>query len=167
MKVKFFVAVALLCLAAAAVRLSSQTLSSQMAVDMTGVKPALKFQASLEGFFTSINGKLDLRASEVDYEPGGSVGDHYHYGPGIRRVLSGELVIVDAETGKEQVFRAGDYFWESGDRSLRAYNRSKEPAKLLIVELVPANWKGSAMVPLARRAEVVENGTRLKDQVCR
>lgn len=34
-----------------------------------------------------------MRAIEVDFEPGGTVKDHYHFGPGIRRVLSGELTL--------------------------------------------------------------------------
>jgi quercetin dioxygenase-like cupin family protein len=157
---------ALVFLAAAAVRLDSQMPASHSAVEMTGMKPVMKLQTPLEGFFTPLNGKLDLRASEIDFEPGGRVGDHYHFGPGIRRMLAGELTIVDADTGKEQVVRAGDYFYETGDRSLRAYNRGKEPAKLLIVELVPAGLKGSAMVPLDRRAELAENGAQLKEQVC-
>ncbi len=157
---------ALVFLAAAAVRLDSQMPASHSAVEMTGVKPAMKLQVPLEGFYTSINGKLDLRASEVDYEPGGAVKDHYHFGPGIRRVLAGELTIVHPEKGTEQKVRAGEYFWESGDVNIHAYNRGTEPAKLLIIELVPGGLKGSAMVPLARRAELAENGARLKEQVC-
>jgi len=61
---------------------------------------------------------------------------------------------------------AGDYFYESGDVDIWASNRGAEPAKLLIVELVPAGLKGSAMVPLARRAELAENGSRLKEVIC-
>jgi hypothetical protein len=81
-------------------------------------------------------------------------------------MLAGELTIVDADTGKEQVVRAGDFFYETGDRSLRAYNHGKETAKLIVVELVPAGLKGSAMASLGRRAELAENGARLKEQVC-
>ena len=72
------------------------------------------------------------------------------FGPGIRRVLAGELTLIYVNTKKEQVVRAGDYFYESGDVDILASNRSAEPAKLLIVELVPAGLKGSAMVPLGR-----------------
>ncbi len=165
MKARFFVLAALVCLAAAAARLDSQMPAGQM-VEMSGMKPTLKLQTPLEGFFTPLNGKLDLRATEVDFEPGGGVKDHYHFGPGIRRMLAGELTLIFVDTKKEQVVRAGEYFYESGDVNIQAVNRGKETAKLLIVELVPASLKGSAMVPLARRAELAENGTRLKEQIC-
>ncbi len=157
---------ALVFLAAAAVRLDSQMPASHSAVEMSGVKSAIKLQVPLEGFYTSLNGKLDLRASEGEWEPGSEVKDHYHFGPGIRRVLAGELTFVNPERGTEQKVRAGEYIWEPGDVSIHVYNRGTEPAKLLVIELVPAGLKGSAMVPLARRAELAENGARLKEQVC-
>jgi quercetin dioxygenase-like cupin family protein len=166
MKDSLLVVAALVCLAAAAARLSSQAPATPMAVEMNGVKPALKMQTALEGFFTPLNAKLDLRASEVEFEPGGAVKDHYHFGPGIRRVLAGELTLIYQETKKEQVVRAGDYFYESGDVNIWAVNRGTEPAKLLIVELVPAGLKGSAMRPPAGRAELAANGPRLKEEIC-
>ncbi|HVH71752.1 MAG TPA: hypothetical protein VNB49_11660 [Candidatus Dormibacteraeota bacterium] len=52
---------------------------------MSGVTPAMKLQVPAEGFMTALNGKIDLRASEVEFQPGGEVKDHYHFGPGIRR----------------------------------------------------------------------------------
>jgi len=166
MKARLLVVAALVCLAAAAAPLDSQMTASRSAVEMNGVKPALKMQTPVEGFFTPLNGKLDLRASEVDIEPGGAIKDHYHFGPGIRRILAGEVTLVFADTKKEQVVRAGEYFYEPGDVDIWAVNRGKEPAKLLIVELVPAGLKGSAMVPLDRRAELAANGSRLKEEIC-
>ncbi len=62
--------------------------------------------------------------------------------------------------------RAGEYFYESGDVNITGVNRGKGPTKELIVELVPAGLKGSAMVPLDRRAELAENGPRLKAEIC-
>jgi hypothetical protein len=79
-------------------------------------------------------------------------------------LLRGSLVYVD--TKKEQVVRAGDYFYESGEVNIWAVNHSAQPARLLIVELVPAGWKASAMLPLARRSEAEENGARLKELIC-
>src|SRR2546425_7981202 len=35
------------------------------------------------------------------------------------------------------------------------------------MELAPAGLKGSAMVPLDRRAELAANGARLKEQICK
>jgi quercetin dioxygenase-like cupin family protein len=150
---------------AAAARLDSQMPAGQM-VEMSGMKPTLKLQVPLEGFFTPLNGKLDMRATEVEIEPGGGVKDHYHFGPGIRRMLAGEITLTFMDTKKEQVVRAGEYFYESGDVNVNAVNRGTEPAKVLVVELVPAGLKGSAMIPLARRAELAENGPRLKAEIC-
>jgi quercetin dioxygenase-like cupin family protein len=166
MKPRFFVVVALVCLVPAVARLDSQMPASHSAVEMTGVKAAMKLQTPVEGFFAPLNGKLDLRATEAEVEPGGSIKDHYHFGPGIRRMLSGELTLIYADTKKEQVERAGEYFYESGDVSINAVNRGKEPAKFVIVELVPAGLKGSAMAPLDRRAELAANGSRLKEEIC-
>lgn len=166
MKARFFVVVALVCLPAVVAQVDSQMPASHSAVEMTGVKPAMKLQAPVEGFFTSLNGKLDLRATEVEIEPGGSIKDHYHFGPGIRRMLSGELTLIYQDTKKEQVVRAGEYFYEPGDVNINGVNRGKEPAKLVIVELVPAGLNGSAMVPLDRRAELAANGPRLKEEIC-
>jgi len=166
MKARLLVVAALVCLAAAAARLDSQITPSHPAVEMTGVKAALKMQAPVEGFFTPLNGKLDLRASEVAIEPGGSIKDHYHFGPGIRRMLAGEVTLIFMDTKKEQVVHAGEYFYESGDVDVNAVNRGKEPAIILVVELVPAGLKGPAMVTLDRRAELAANGARLTGEIC-
>jgi len=167
MKAKLLVLTALVCLVAAAARLNSQTPGTPPGVNMSGVKAAIKMQQPVEGFFAPINGKLDMRATEVEIEPGGAIRDHYHFGPGIRRVLAGELTLVYVQSNnKEQVVRAGEFFYEPGDVNIHAVNRGKETAKLLIVELVPVGLKGSAMVPVDRRAELAANGKRLKEQVC-
>jgi len=166
MSLKLWAVGALVSLAIVAVRSDAQAPAAQPAVEMSGMKATMKLQAPLEGFFKALNGKLDLRATEVDFEPGGAVRDHLHFGPGIRRVLAGELTLIFADTKKEQVVRAGEYFYESGDVNIQGVNRGTETAKLLIVELVPASLKGSAMVPLSRRAELAESGARLRDQVC-
>ena len=62
--------------------------------------------------------------------------------------------------------RAGEYFYETGDVDIRATNTGKGPAKVLVVELVPANLKGSAMAAVSRRAELAAAGAGLKQQIC-
>lgn len=166
MRGRFLGLAALVFLFSGVLRFDGQMAPAQSMVEMAGVKPSMKLQTPVEGFMTALNGKLDIRASEVEFEPGGAVKDHYHFGPGIRRVLAGELTLVYADTKKEQVVHAGEYFYESGDQNISVVNRGKEPAKLLIVELVPAGLKGSAMAALARRAELAESGSRLKQLVC-
>jgi quercetin dioxygenase-like cupin family protein len=166
MKSRLLLVAVLAFIMAGAVRLGGQSSTAQSMVEMKGVKPSLKIQTPIEGFMAALNGKLDLRASEVEFEPGGEVRDHYHFGPGIRRVLDGELTLVYVGTGKEQLVRAGGYFYESGDVNIWAVNRGTRPARLLIVELVPANWKMSAMAPLSSRPELEESEARLKEAIC-
>jgi len=166
MKGRLFLAAVLVFCIAASARLWGETPAVQPKVEMKGVKASLKLQTPVEGFMTALNGKLDLRASEVDFEPGGEVRDHYHFGPGIRRVLAGELTVVHAGSNKEELVRAGEYFYEAGDVNIWVVNHGSEPARLQIVELVPANFKGSAMAPLARRPELEESGAQLKQQIC-
>jgi quercetin dioxygenase-like cupin family protein len=157
---------ALAVLLALPARAAGQTPPSGPGVEMSGVKASLKLQAPVEGFMTALNGKVDLRATEVELQPGGTVKDHYHYGPGIRHVLAGELTLIYADTKKEQAVRAGEYFYEPGDVDIWAVNRGSVPAIWLAVELVPAGLKGSAMAPPAGRAELVASGARLKELVC-
>lgn len=147
--------------------LGTQMPASHSPVEMSGLRPAMKFEAAVEGFLKPLNGKLKLRASEVDFEPGGKLGDHYHVGPGVRLVLAGELTVIDADSGKEQRVRAGEYFFEGGDRSFGVQNRTAQPARLLVVELLPATWQGTAMAPLARRGELEQEGVKLETQLCR
>ena len=161
-----FVAMMLLSTALGIAHLDGQMLTTQSTIEMSGLKPAMKFEALVEGFLKPLNGKLKMRATEVDFEPGAVLGDHYHVGPGIRFVLAGELSVVHGDTGEEQRVRQGGYFYETGDVSLRVYNRSGELARLLVVELLPATWQGTAMVPLARRADLAQEGIHLQKLLC-
>src|SRR5262245_61728873 len=76
--------------------------ASRSAVEMTRVKPVLKMQTAVEGFLTPLDGKLDLPASEVDIELGGSIKDHYHFGPGVRWMLAEEITLIFADTRKSR-----------------------------------------------------------------
>ena len=134
-------------------------------VEMQGMKAAMKFETSLDGYLAPLNGRFKLRATEVEIEPGGSVGEHLHAGPGIRAVIAGELTFVE-ETGKEYRIPAGEYFYEGGDISLKVFNRGAQPAKMIVVEVLAGDWAGSAMMPLSRRAELDQLGAKLRKQVC-
>lgn len=150
----------------AAVLLYAQMPAGHGAVEMKGLKSAIKFEAPLDGFLRPLNGRVKLRATEVDFEPGAAVGDHLHAGPGVRLILAGELTFIQ-ETGKEYVVPTGGYFYESGEISLRAVNRGAQPAKMVVVEVLAGDWQGSAMVPLARRADLEQQGSKLAKQICR
>jgi hypothetical protein len=38
----------------------------------------MKFQAPVEGFMTALNGKFDMRASEIEYDPRTTLSDQPH-----------------------------------------------------------------------------------------
>lgn len=150
---------------AGTLHVSAQQPAATPAVHMEGAKAAMKHESPIGGFLTPLNGKVKMRATEVTFEPRGMVGDHLHAGPGIRYVSSGELTFVD-QNGKEKVVRAGEYMFESGDENIKAYNRGNVPAKLVVVELLPADWQGSATVPLERREQLASQGPKLQKSVC-
>ena len=118
------------------------------AVEKKGQVSRTKLEAMVTGHLSELNGKFKLRASEVTYEPGGFIGVHHHAGPGIRCVTAGELTYV--QTDKTTVYRAGECFFESGDVSHTAANRTAQPVVLLNFEVLPAAWSDSSAIPVPR-----------------
>jgi len=119
--------------------------SAQQKVDRKGAASTVKLQQVVSSHLTELNGKYKLLVSEVTYEPGGYTGEHHHVGPGIRYIVSGELTFV--EEGKTMVYKAGDYFYEAGNITNAAYNRSNAPVRIINFEILPADWKGGSAVP--------------------
>src|SRR5262249_962419 len=82
------------------------------------------------GHLTELNGKFKLRATELTFAPDGYVGVHHHIGPGIRYVISGELTF--AEGGQETVYKAGEYYFETGNLAHTAQNKTKVPLRVVV-----------------------------------
>jgi quercetin dioxygenase-like cupin family protein len=79
-------------------------------------------------------------------EPGGYVGEHHHAGPGIRQVTSGYMTYVLPD--KTQVYGPGDFFFESGDVTHTAQNKTEAPMVHVLFEILPVELKGpSIMLP--------------------
>ena len=93
---------------------------------------------------TWFNGKFKLRATELTFAPDGYVGVHHHIGPGIRYVISGELTF--AEGGQEMVYKAGEYYFETGNLAHTAQNKTNLPLRVLVVEILPKDWTAPAMI---------------------
>jgi quercetin dioxygenase-like cupin family protein len=110
-------------------------LAAQETVETRGTTSEVKIEEVIFGHLTELNGKFKLRATELAFAPDGYVGVHHHVGPGIRYVLSGELVF--AQGGQETIYKAGDYFFETGNLAHTAQNRTNLTARVLIVEIVP------------------------------
>lgn len=135
-RLTLLVYIALLSLASLAV--------AQQQVERKGVTAKVKYEQVVSGHLAEINGKYKLRITELNFEPGGYVGEHQHAGPGIRYVVSGELTVVEGD--KTTTYKTGDYFYESGDVTNAAYNRTKSSVTLMQYEILPAGFEGGSVV---------------------
>jgi quercetin dioxygenase-like cupin family protein len=81
------------------------------------------------GHLTELNCKPKIQATELTFAPDGYVGVYHHIGPGIRYVISGELTF--AEGGQETVYKAGEYYFETGNLAHTAQNKTNLPATWL------------------------------------
>ncbi|KRT69172.1 MAG: cupin [candidate division NC10 bacterium CSP1-5] len=119
--------------------------SAQQQVDRKGVASIVKVDQVMSGYLTELNGKYKLIVTEITFEPGGNIAEHHHVGPGIRFVASGELTLVGE--GKTRTYKTGEYFYESGDVTTAAYNKTTSPVRIINFEILPADWKGGSAVP--------------------
>ena len=129
--------VALLC--------EADRLAAQEKVEARGITSMIKLDEVVFGHLTELNGKFKLRATEVTFAPGGYLGVHHHVGPGIRYVLSGEVTFT--EGGQATVYKAGEYFFETGNLAHTAQNKTDLPLRILFVEIPPKEWAGPTVVP--------------------
>lgn len=119
---------------------------AQEKVDTKKITAKVKLEEVVSGYLTDLNGKYKIRATEVTIAPGGHVGPHHHSGPGIRYVVSGQLTFTQA--GKDTIFKAGDFFYESGNVVHTADNKSGAPIRVIFFEVLPADWSGgSSFIP--------------------
>ena len=81
-----------------------------------------------------------LRCDRVDFPPGAVAYRHVHPGPGIRRLLFGELTITTG--GVTTTYRAGGAWFESGPEPVYAESSATEETAFVRVMLLPAEWAG-------------------------
>jgi len=114
-------------------------------MEARGITPEVKLEEVIFSHLTELNGKYKMRATEVTFAPGGYLGVHHHVGPGIRYILSGELTFT--EGGRATVYKAGEYFFETGNLAHTAENKANVPLRILFVEILPKNWSASTVIP--------------------
>jgi len=114
-------------------------------VDTKGLTAKIRYESVLSGYLTELNGRYKLRVTELLLEPGGYVGSHHHAGPGIRQVTSGQMTYVLPD--KTLVYGPGDFFFESGDVTHTAQNKTDAPMVHLLFEILPADHKGPSIMP--------------------
>jgi len=86
-------------------------------------------------------GEWILRCDRVDFPPGGVAYRHVHPGPGIRRILHGELTI-GRDDGDPRTYAAGESWYEDADDPVLATASATEDTAFVRVLLLPAEWAG-------------------------
>jgi quercetin dioxygenase-like cupin family protein len=81
------------------------------------------------------------RLDRIDFPPGGVAYRHVHPGPGIRRVLHGELT-VDRGTAEPPTYWRGEAWFEGADDPVLATASLSEETAFVRVLLLPAKWAG-------------------------
>lgn len=104
------------------------------------------------------------RLDRVDFPPGGIAYRHVHPGPGIRRLLHGELAI-DRGDEAPRVYTAGSAWFEGADDPVLATASELEPTAFVRVLLLPGEWAGKRTIryvdpadaekPRLQRAEIL------------
>jgi quercetin dioxygenase-like cupin family protein len=85
------------------------------------------------------------RLDRVDFPPGGIAHRHVHPGPGIRRILHGELTI-DRGDGAARTYRAGEAWFEGADDPVLATASPTVDTAFVRVLLLPAEWAGKRTI---------------------
>jgi len=85
-----------------------------------------------------------MRCDRVDFPPGGVAYTHTHQGPGIRCLLSGEIRI--RVSGKEQLVRPGEAWFEAGPDPVLALAADREPTAFARVMILPAELRGKSSI---------------------
>ena len=132
----------LLCLLA--LLSGSDRLAAQASVEARGITSTIKLEEVVYGHLHEINGKFKLRATEVTFSPNAYLGVHHHVGPGIRYVLAGEVAFT--EGGQTTIYKAGDYFFETGNLAHTAENKTQQPLRILFVEILPKDWSAPTVI---------------------
>jgi quercetin dioxygenase-like cupin family protein len=114
-------------------------------VEARGITSTMKLEEVIFGHLLELNNKFKMRATEVTFAPGGYLGVHHHVGPGIRYVLSGEVTFTEGP--QTIVYKAGDYFFETGNVPHTAQNKANQPLRILFVEILPKDWTAPTVIP--------------------
>jgi quercetin dioxygenase-like cupin family protein len=114
-------------------------------VDTKGLTAKIKHESVLSGYLGELNGKYKLRVTELVLEPGGYVGEHHHEGPGIRQVTAGQMTYVLPD--RTILYGPGEFFFESGDVTHTALNKTDAPMVHVLLEILPASLQGPSIMP--------------------
>ena len=115
-------------------------------VETREVTAKILYEAPITGgHLPELKGKYKMRITEITIAPGGHVGHHNHLGSGIRQMTAGEMEYILPD--KTVIYRAGDFFFETGDVSHHVNNKTDAPNAHLLFEILPADLKGASLIP--------------------
>ena len=123
--------------------------AAQPSVETQGLTRKIIAEHVLTGPLTEIDGKYKMVAVEFAIDPGGYVGPHLHAGPGYRCVIHGVITNVETD-GKSTDYHPGECYFEGGDVSHTPRNNGDTVAVGIQVELLPAAWQGSSLLPVTK-----------------
>lgn len=121
--------------------------AQQSQIEAKGLTRKVIAEHVLSGPLTELNGKYKMVAVDFAIAPGGYVGPHLHAGPGYRCVTHGVVTNVEAD-GKTTEYHAGECYFEGGDQSHTPRNNGDSMVLGVQVELLPASWTGSSLLPV-------------------
>lgn len=90
-------------------------------------------------------GKVEVAASIFDIAPGATLPVHKHPFPRYAYVLSGTLKVTNADTGKSDTFKAGDFIIEMIDQWHYGSNIGPDPVKLLVIDQIEAGAQATVL----------------------
>lgn len=90
------------------------------------------------------SGSWLMRCDRVDFPPGAVAYRHLHPGPGIRRLLHGELTIEADDNAR--AYRAGGAWFEGAEYPVLATASPDEETAFVRTMLLPAEWAGKRTV---------------------
>ena len=125
--------------------MGTATATEQLKVDTKGVTAKILYEAPIDGgHLAELKGRYKMRITEISIAAGGHVGDHNHVGPGIRQMTVGEMEYIMPRM--THTYRAGDYFFETGDISHRVINKSGAVNTHLLFEILPVDLAGASLI---------------------
>ncbi|MEZ5277986.1 MAG: cupin domain-containing protein [Opitutaceae bacterium] len=121
-------------------RATAKDLGMAGPTETKGVSGVVKLGAiSLEQDFPELADRK-IRAREITLLPGGTVAVHQHESrPGVAYVIEGELVEHRNDQPDPVIRRAGDTAFEQSGIVHWWENRSQEPARVMVVDIVPVD----------------------------
>jgi quercetin dioxygenase-like cupin family protein len=88
---------------------------------------------------------VEVAASIFDIAPGATLPVHKHPFPRYAYVLAGTLKVTNADTGKSDIFKAGDFIVEMIDQWHQGSNIGSDPVKLLVIDQIEAGAQATVL----------------------